>query len=112
MRLKPLASAWPQALRSSGALIAAAACRVSAASRLAFAEPFQQGIAAQRDADRVARVAWKKRLQTPQDPVDLVAVAGVVGARQAIALARTTPEIHHHACPADGLRPARIRVIA
>ena len=53
-----------------------------------FAKPLEQRIAAQRDADCVAQAVGMELLQAAQNPVDLVAVARMVGAWQAIELAR------------------------
>ena len=102
-RFKPRSSARPAAARSSGAETAAARCRRAAAaprspSHFSSALPPSETPTAQRPACARRR---------SQDPVDLGAVAGVVGARQAVQLARAAAEMRHHAAPAALRAPAR-----
>ena len=54
---------------------------------LLLAEPLEQRVAAQRDADGVNRPCRLADLDAAENPVDLVAVAGMIGARQAVRLA-------------------------
>ena len=61
---------------------------------------FAKRIAAERDAGRVERRSAGERLHAPQRPVDLVAVARVIGARQAVGLAAAAAEVEDAAAPA------------
>ena len=71
-------------------------------SAATFAQPFQQRIAAERDPGGEHRRPARDLLQAAQDPVDLVAVAGVVGARQAVGRATAAAKVWHDAAPAAG----------
>ena len=65
-----------------------------------FTQPFQQGIAAERDAGRVNRRIGVLRFDVMQDASDVCAVTGEIGARQPVVLTRAAAEMRHHAMPA------------
>ena len=65
-----------------------------------FARPFGQRIAAQRNAHGEARHLRPALRHLLQHPIDLGAVARVIGARQAIGLAAATAKMHDQALPA------------
>jgi len=65
-----------------------------------FAQPLEQRVAAERDADGVYRRVGVLRFDVTQDALDILAVASEVGARQPVVLARATPEMRHHPMPA------------
>ena len=58
-----------------------------AGCRFALTKPFKQGIAAERDADGVERPVCVSLPHPTQNPLDFVAVARVVGAREAVRFA-------------------------
>ena len=80
----------------------------------AFAEPLEQGIAAHGNADRVKRPFGMPLLQPVQNPVDLLTVSRMVGARQPVRFAGTAPEMDHHTAPADCVQPVHqgARIVA
>ena len=59
----------------------------------AFAGPFEQGIAAQRNASGVQRPSLIGGVKAAQDPVDFIRVAGVVSPWPAVQLAGTAAEM-------------------
>ena len=75
-------------------------CRHEGCVLGALAQPLGEDVAAQRDAHRVQRRDGVARVHLAQDPVGLVAVTRVVGARQAVGLAAAASEVSHHAAPA------------
>ena len=70
-----------------------------------LAGPFEQGVAAQRNARRVQALPAGGLLQATQDPVDFVRVARVIGAWATVQFARAAAEMRHHIVPALGLCP-------
>ena len=75
----------------------------------ALAQPFEKRIAAQGNADGVNR-----RREFPQDPVDFLAVAGVIGPRLAVRLAGAAAPVRHRQPPSarERVRGERARVVA
>ena len=73
--------------------------------------PAQQGVAAQRDPHRQHRPALPCR-HALEDPVDLLVVTRVVGARREIHLARAAAEVRHRVAPARATRDAGAKASA
>ena len=64
-----------------------------------FTQPFEQHIAAKRYADDIDFAVGIFALEPAQDPVDLGAIARVIGARQLINLAAASAKVRHDAAP-------------
>ena len=65
-----------------------------------FAGPFEQRIAAKRNAGGMELTAPVGGLQTAQDPVDFVGVAGVIGPRPPVHLSRAAAKVRQGQSPA------------
>src|ERR1044071_4790480 len=65
-----------------------------------LAKPFEQHVAAERNAHYVNFARRKLFFQSPQHPVDLARVAGMIRARQPVGFAAAAAKVRHHAAPA------------
>jgi len=83
--------------------------------RALFAQPFQQRVAAEGNADGENGRVGMAGFDVAQHAVDVRAVAGEIGARQPVVLARAAAEVRHHAmpaaCPHLGHEGARIGTV-
>ena len=71
-----------------------------------FASPFEQGVAAERNAGGVELLAAVGGVQAAQDPVDFFGIAGLVGARPVVQFARAAPKMGPREAPTGGFAGA------